>query len=222
MNESTTEFIDFQYTKQTDTELHYRSNLFYETLNKRRTIREFSTEKFDKKVLENILMAASTAPSGAHKQPWTFCIVENPELKSKIRQAAEKEEFENYHGRMTTEWLNDLKKFGTNHIKSFLEDAPYLIVLFKRLYEFGDEKTKSNYYVNESVGIACGMLLSAIHYSGLVALTHTPSPMNFLAEILQRPKNERAFLLIPVGFPKENTSVPNLKRKSLEDICVWY
>ena len=167
-------------------------------------------------------MTANSAPSGANKQPWFFAIVESKEMKKKIREAAEKEEFENYHGRMSEEWLADLKKFGTNHIKEFLEVAPYLVVVFKQVYSIHNGEKHNNYYVNESVGIATGLFLSAIHNAGLVSLTHTPSPMNFLAEVLERPKNERAFLLIPVGFPKESTQVPNIERKSLDEISKFY
>jgi len=183
----------------------------------------FSDKEVPLQVMENIIMAASTAPSGAHKQPWSFCLVSNPGLKAKIRKAAEAEEYENYHGRMSEEWLADLQPFDTNWHKPFLETAPYLIVLFKKAYDLDDDGQKSkNYYVNESVGIAAGFLLTAIHYAGLVALTHTPSPMNFLRDILERPANERPFLLIPVGYPAKDAKVPVLERKSKEDILFYY
>jgi nitroreductase len=188
----------------------------------RRTVRDFSSEPIPLKVIENIIMAASTAPSGANKQPWTFCVVTDLSLKSKIREAAEKEEYESYNNRMSEEWLEDLSHLGTDWKKPFLEDAPALIVVFRRPYELVDGKKRQNYYVLESVGIACGFLLEAIHYSGLVALTHTPSPMNFLTSLLQRAENEKPFLLIPIGFPKEETMVPDIKRKSKNEVIVNY
>lgn len=151
-----------------------------------------------------------------------FCAISNSDLKSKIREAAELEEYENYHGRMTEEWLEDLKKFGTDWHKPFLEIAPWIIVLFRKTYDIDDGIKKKNYYVQESVGIACGMLITAIHEAGLVTLTHTPSPMNFLAKILNRPENEKPFLLLPVGYAAEEATVPDLQRKSLDDIAVFY
>ena len=198
------------------------SREFYNWLNTRRTVREFSDKPVPKEVIENIVMAASTAPSGAHKQPWTFCAISNPQMKKLIREAAEKEEYENYHGRMTEEWLKDLEPFETDWNKPFLEIAPWLIVVFRRIYEIENGVKKNNYYVNESVGIATGMLLTAIHHTGLVALTHTPSPMNFLGKILNRPENEKPFLLLPVGFPAENCKVPDLKRKKKEEVIAFY
>lgn len=195
---------------------------FHEMMEKRRSIREFSDRPVDRKVIEEIILAASTAPSGAHKQPWTFCAVQSAEIKSKIREAAEKEEYENYHGRMTDRWLKDLEPFGTDHIKPFLEIAPWLIVVFKRSYELVDGQKVNNYYSNESVGLATGMLLTAIHQAGLCSLTHTPSPMNFLAKVLDRPENEKAFLLIPVGYPTDDIQVPDLTRKGIDDVAVFY
>jgi nitroreductase len=192
-------------------------------MNKRRSVREFSDKAVPMEVIENIIKTASSAPSGAHKQPWTFCVVRNPDIKKQIRTAAEKEEYINYNGRMSEEWLDDLKVFGTDWHKPFLEIAPYLIIVFKKAYDLNDNGEKlKNYYVNESVGIACGFLISAIHQAGLITLTHTPSPMNFLEKILNRPKNERAFLLLPVGYPAENAEVPVLKRKDLEEVMKVY
>lgn len=213
-----------EYTKETysEAEMLKRSREFYEWMDTRRTVRDFSDQQIPKEVIENILLAASTAPSGAHKQPWTFCVVTNPDLKKQIRVAAEKEEYDSYNGRMTEEWLEDLAPLGTNWEKPFLEVAPALIIVFKRAYEFVDGKKKNNYYVTESVGLATGFLLAAIHNAGLVALTHTPSPMNFLCKLLSRPENERPFLLIPVGYLANNTQVPDLKRKTLEQIDVFY
>ncbi len=212
----------YHHFKFSEKEMKLRSEDFYEWMDKRRTVREFSDENFDMSIIEHIVKAASTAPSGANKQPWTFCVVRHPAIKKKIREAAEKEEFDSYNGRMSNEWLKDLEPLGTNWQKPFLETAPYLIVVFKRIYELEEGGHKhQNYYVQESVGIACGFLLAAIHEAGLVALTHTPSPMNFLSEILNRPENERAFLIIPVGKPVE-TFVPKIERKPLDEIMVVY
>ena len=204
-------------------EMIQRSDDFHNWLDLRRSVREFSDQWVPKEVIENIMQAASTAPSGAHKQPWTFCAVSDPELKSKIREAAEKEEKESYEHRMGERWKNDLAPMATDMHKPFLEIAPWLIIVCKRAYEYAEDGTKqNNYYVNESVGIACGMLIAAIHNAGLVTLTHTPSPMRFLTQLLDRPDNERAFLLLPVGYPKEPVYVPDLKRKGLEEISVFY
>ncbi len=196
---------------------------YFEWLDKRRSVRDFSEKEVPKEVIENIIKTASTAPSGAHKQPWTFCAISNSGLKTKIREAAEIEEKENYSGRMSESWIKDLAPLGTTVEKPFLEEAPWLIVVFKRVYEIEEDRKKhNNYYVNESVGIACGMLISAIHNAGLVTLTHTPSPMNFLTKALERPENERAFLLLPVGYAQDPVYVPNIKRKPLEDVAVFY
>lgn len=202
--------------------MRQRADDFYRFMDKRRSLRVFSDKPVPKDVIENLIRTASTAPSGAHQQPWTFCAVSSPDIKSKIREAAEKEEYENYHGRMSDRWLKDLEPFGTDHIKPFLEIAPWLIIVMKRSYELADGEKKNNYYATESVGIATGFLLAAIHNAGLVALTHTPSPMNFLSKVLGRPENERPFLLIPVGYPVDNAEVPNLKRKQLDEVAVFY
>ena len=216
-------FVSYSHETYPEDEILFRSRAFYEWMNKRRTVREFSDKAVPREVIENILLTASTAPSGAHKQPWTFCVVKDRVIKAEIRQAAEKEELESYENRMSEEWLEDLKPFQTDWQKPFLETAPYLIVVFKKAYDaLPDGKKRNNYYVNESVGLACGLLLAAIHHAGLVALTHTPSPMNFLIKILKRPENERPFLLIPVGYPLPETYVPKLERKSLQEISVFY
>ncbi|WP_375578825.1 nitroreductase family protein [Marivirga tractuosa] len=199
-----------------------KSEEFYLSMNKRRSVRDFSKQNIPKEVIENIVKTASTAPSGAHKQPWTFCIISNPDLKSKIREAAEKEEYESYQNRMSEQWLKDLEPIGTDWEKPFLETVPYIIVVFKKIYDEEEGQKKTNYYVNESVGIACGFLIAAIHQAGLATLTHTPSPMNFLTEILERPKNERPYLLLPVGYPAEETYVPKLERKGLEEVAQFY
>ena len=208
------------YSKE---EMIHRSRTFYQWLDQRRSVREFSDRPVPKEVIENILKAASTAPSGAHKQPWTFCAVSDPNLKTQIRKAAEKEEKESYEHRMGERWKNDLAPMATDMHKPFLEIAPWLIIVCKRPYEISqDGSKKNNYYVNESVGLACGMLIAAIHKAGLVTLTHTPSPMKFLTQLLNRPENERAFLLLPIGYPKDPVYVPDLKRKELDEIAVFY
>ncbi|MEQ6119728.1 nitroreductase family protein [Reichenbachiella sp. MALMAid0571] len=207
----------------TDNEIIEKSIGFYQWLETRRTVRDISSESIPCEVIENIVMSASTAPSGAHKQPWTFCVVSDSEIKKEIREAAEKEEYESYNGRMSDRWKGDLAPIGTDWKKPFLEEAPYLIVAFKRVYEIDEEgKKHNNYYVNESVGIACGLLIAAIHNAGLVTVTHTPSPMNFLQRILKRPENERPFLLLPVGKSKGEVYVPNLKRKEKEEVIKFY
>lgn len=215
-------FISYQALQFSEAEMLQRSRDFYELLDKRRTVRDFSDKPVPKEVIENIIMTASTAPSGAHKQPWTFCVVADPKIKSEIRKAAEEEEYINYHGRMSDEWLEDLAPLGTDEHKPFLETAPYLIVVFKKVYDLITGEKRKCYYVNESVGLACGMLLAAIQNAGLVALTHTPSPMNFLQKILDRPDNEKPFLLIPVGYAADEVQVPDLVRKTKDDIIVYY
>ena len=204
-------------------EMLERSASFLQWMDSRRTCRYFSDKPVDKAVIENIIIAASTAPSGAHKQPWTFCVVSNPEMKRQIRIEAEKEEYESYNGRMPDEWKKDLLPLQTDWKKEFLEIAPYLIIVFKKSYDFGAEGKKTNtYYGTESCGIACGFLLAAIHHAGLVALTHTPSPMNFLSKILNRPVNEKPFLLVPVGYAADECWVPDIKRKALNEIAQFY
>ncbi len=213
------------YTKKTFelNEMLERSSAYYKWLDGRRSLRTFSDKPIDKAVIENIILSASTAPSGAHKQPWIFCAVNNPTIKSQIRKAAEEEEYTNYNGRMTEDWLKDLEPFATDWHKPFLEIAPWLIIVFKKTYDVEEDGSKQkNYYVNESVGLATGFLLTAIHNAGLVALTHTPSPMNFLQKILDRPENEKPFLLIPVGYPTQDATVPDLTRKPLADIAQFY
>lgn len=223
MEETPFSFVPYQGTQFEPAEMLKRSEAYYQWMDQRRTLREFSDRPVSLAVIENIVMTASTAPSGAHKQPWTFAIVADPAIKAKIRQAAEQEEYENYHGRMSEEWLEDLLPFATDWHKPFLELAPYLIVVFRKAYDLLPDGTqRKNYYVQESVGIACGMLLAAIHHAGLVALTHTPSPMNFLQNILQRPENERPFLLIPVGYPADDAQVPNLQRKEKANVMTIY
>jgi iodotyrosine deiodinase len=214
--------IRYQREQPSEEELIQNSRNYYQLMNGRRTVREFDTRPIPLEVIENIVLTASTAPSGAHKQPWTFCIVSDSEIKRKIRIAAEEEEKISYSGRMPENWKADLKPLGTNWEKPFLEDAPYLIVVFKQSYGLADGEKIQHYYVSESVGIACGFLIAAIHQAGLVAVTHTPSPMNFLSSILERPANEKPFLLVPVGYSKEESYVPAIERKSLEKIIVRF
>jgi len=220
MNNTT--FIPYQALRYTEGKMMVRADDFYALMDHRRTVREFSTRPVPLQLIEQIIRIAGTAPSGANKQPWTFCIISDPMIKMKIREAAENEEQENYNGRMPQEWLDDLAALGTDWQKPFLETAPCLIAVFRKSYDLVNDTKRKNYYVQESVGIACGFLIAAIHYVGLVCLTHTPSPMNFLQDILQRPENEKPFLLIPVGYPADEVSVPAIYRKPLEDIAVFY
>jgi len=215
-------FIPYKLPNYSSEELLKRSKEYLKFFEDRRTVREFSDKDIPKEVIENIIKTASTSPSGAHKQPWTFCAVSSKEIKRKIREAAEKEEYESYTKRMPDEWLKDLEPFQTDWHKPFLETVPWIIVVFKKAYDLKDGKKTNNYYVNESVGLACGFLLNAIYHCGLAALTHTPSPMNFLSKVLNRPENERPFLLIPVGYLANDAQVPDLKRKSVEEVSVFY
>jgi iodotyrosine deiodinase len=196
---------------------------FCASMQRRRTVRDFSNEPVPFHLIEAAVRTAASAPSGANQQPWKFVVVSDPEVKRKIRIAAEDEEREFYERRAPQEWLDALAPLGTDWRKPFLETAPYLIVVFRIDYGIskdsdGNEQKYKHYYVSESVGIAVGMLLSAVHLAGLVALTHTPSPMAFLSELLHRPKNERAFMLIPVGFPAEGAMVPAIRRKTLNEV----
>ncbi|MEO1518216.1 MAG: nitroreductase family protein [Bacteroidota bacterium] len=216
-------FIPYQARQYDEETMIQRVNDYYEYMELRRSIRVFSDKAVPKSVIEKLIMTASTAPSGAHKQPWTFCAVSDPAVKSAIRKAAEKEEYAGYNGRMSDEWLEDLKPFGTDWHKPFLEIAPWLIIVFKKAHDIGEEGQKlKNYYVTESTGLASGFLLAAIHQAGLVALTHTPQPMKFLQKVLNRPDNERPFLLIPVGYPAEGVEVPDLHRKGPDEVIVYY
>ena len=187
---------------------------FKQSMSSRRSVREFSTAAVSKEKIESMISLAASAPSGANKQPWHFVAVENPSIKKQIRASAEQEEKLFYQGRASDKWLKDLEPFGTNWQKPFLEDAPWLIIVFRKNFNVTESGEKAkNYYVQESVGIACGFLIAAIHLAGLSTLTHTPSPMGFLSEILGRPKNEKPFLLLPVGYPKKGTKVPDITKK---------
>lgn len=214
-------FIRYDYLKFPSDEQLKRAREFFELCNRRRTVRHFSSRTVSRELLDTLIRTAGTAPSGANKQPWRFIVVTDPELKRKIRIAAEKEEKQNYERRMSQEWLNDLAVLGTDWHKECLETAPALIAVFSVEYEKEDGRIRRNYYVKESVGLAVGFLILAIHNAGLVSLTHTPSPMHFLQELLNRPSNERPFVLIPVGYPAEDVMVPNIQRKPLDQISVW-
>lgn len=212
-------FIPLEFQQITDeAEQIRRAQEFYENLNRRRTVREFSDENVPFELIEKAILTAGTAPSGANMQPWRFVVVTDAETKRKIREAAEREEFESYHTRMSDKWLRRLAPLGTDEHKPFLEIAPVLIVVFRITSISENGETEPTYYSQESVGIAVGMLLAALHNAGLATLTHTPSPMKFLQEILGRPKTEVPFVLIPVGYPAENAKVPDIKRKPLEEI----
>ena len=212
-------FQKLQFNLLPKTKMLNYSKSFLAKVSQRRSVRDFSDQVVPIEIITNAVKAAASAPSGANKQPWHFVIVNDPFIKKNIRLAAEKEEKAFYSYRASDEWLKDLESFETNWSKPFLEIAPSLIVVFKKVYDVRKKQRKKNYYVNESVGIACGILLTALHNSGLATLTHTPSPMGFLEKILKRPKNEKAFLLIPVGFPSKEAEVPRLTKKSFNNVC---
>jgi nitroreductase len=203
-------------------EMKRRAAELYRQLRKRRTVREFSERPVPREILEQCLLTAGTSPSGANQQPWHFVVVADPALKKRIREAAEAEEREFYGGRAPDEWLEALSPFGTDEQKPFLEEAPWLIVIFAQNHGIRADQSKvKHYYVTESVGIATGMLIAAVHNAGLVSLTHTPSPMGFLNEILGRPSHERAFLILVVGYPKKDARVPKITRKDLPEIATF-
>ena len=210
-------FKKLLFNRISQEEMARASSNFLSLMHYRRSVREFSDQDIPIEVIKNIVSAAAAAPSGANKEPWYFSIVSDPVVKHEIRIRAENEEKAFYTHIAPASWLEDLNKFGTDWHKEFLDIAPYLIIVFKQIYDLQNGEKYKNYYVNESVGIACGILLTAIHSAGLVALTHTPSPMGFLEKACKRPPNERAFLLIPVGYPDDNAKVPDLKKKQFSD-----
>ncbi|MBW2608892.1 MAG: nitroreductase family protein [Deltaproteobacteria bacterium] len=210
------------YIEYPEGEMKRRSKAFYEDMQRRRTIRQFSDRPVPREIIENCLRTAGTAPSGANMQPWKFVVVEDLTLKKQIRQAAEKVEHEFYSRRAPDEWLHSLAPLGTSAQKPFLETAPYLIAIFSQLYGMGPDGEKiKHYYVLESVGIATGILISAIHNASLVSLTYTPSPMKFLNRILDRPANERPFMILVVGYPAKDVTVPDISRKMFDDIAMF-
>lgn len=211
-----------QYHAYPPDEMQRRAAEFFADVRRRRTVRDFSDRPVPRDIIENCLRAAGTAPSGANQQPWHFVVVSDPHIKRQIREAAEAEERAFYSGRAPEEWLNALSHLGTDANKPFLENAPYLIVIFAQNYGLGPDGEKvKHYYVSESVGIATGLLITAIHHAGLASLTHTPSPMSFLSDILGRSANERAFLILVVGYPADDAQVPEISKKSLDEIATF-
>ena len=208
------------YREVPEEEMRRRAEEFYREMDRRRTVRQFSSRPVPREVIENCIRVAGTAPSGANLQPWKFVVVADPGMRRRIRVGAEEEEREFYSHRAPKEWLQALEPLGTDHEKPFLESAPILIVIFAEMYGLGEDGVRrKRYYTVESVGLATGLLIGAVHRAGLVSLTHTPSPMKFLNPILGRPENERPFLLLVVGFPAEGVQVPDIRRKSLKEIA---
>jgi len=214
-------FVPLVHQRRSLEESQARAATFYADMNRRRTTRQFSTEPVPRELIEFAIRTAGTAPSGAHQQPWTFVAVADPALKQQIREAAEREEHDFYHGKAPQEWIDALLPIGTDEHKPHLTDAPWVVVLFRQAYGLVDGVKKTYYYTDESCGIAAGFFIAAIHGMGLVTLTHTPNPMGFLRDLLGRPKNEKAMLVMPVGYPAPGATVPDLARKSLADIAVW-
>jgi nitroreductase len=215
--------VPLQFERRHDKESRFRGSAMLESLRRRRSVREFSPDPVPRFLIELAIATAATAPSGANRQPWQFVAVSDPATKARIRQAAEAEEREFYEGgRATEEWLEALAPLGTGWRKPFLEIAPWLVVVFKQTHGVADDGSKiANYYVSESVGIACGLFINAVHHMGLATLTHTPQPMRFLNEILDRPSNERPYILFPVGYPADDCRVPVITKKSLDDLVTW-
>lgn len=210
------------WTELPQAEMLQEAAAFLERMRRRRTVRDFSDRPVPREVVEHCLLAAGTAPNGANRQPWHFVVVGDPEVKRRIREAAEEEEREFYAGRAPREWLDALDQLGTDEHKPFLERAPWLVAIFAESYEVApDGRHLKNYYVTESVGIATGMLITAFHHAGLVTLTHTPSPMKFLNGVLGRPSNERPFLILVVGYPAEGATVPEITKKPIGDIATF-
>ncbi len=213
-------FVPLRFHEYRPEEMLRRSEEFYAEMDRRRTVRHFSDRPVPGAIVKNAIRTAGTAPSGAHKQPWTFVLVGDPEAKARIREAAEAEEKESYERRMPQEWLDDLAPLGTDWRKPFLTTCPWLIVVMAQTYATTPRGLAKHYYVLESVGIATGFLLAALHHAGLATLTHTPSPMGFLREILERPQEERVFLVVATGYPAPDCQVPDLVRKPLEELLV--
>jgi iodotyrosine deiodinase len=215
-------YVPLEFARLPKSEMLERAESFYGSMNARRSVRFFSSDPVPKKLIELAILTAGTAPSGAHMEPWTFVAIDSADLKARIRAAAEAEELETYSRRLSDEWRGALAPLGTDHVKEHITDAPWVVVLFKQKYGINpDGSHRKHYYVTESVGIAAGLFMAALHNMGLVTLTHTPNPMRFLADILERPKNEEAMLLFPVGFPSVDAVVPDLQRKHLEEIVQW-
>ena len=219
----TYEFIDhIDYQRLPENEMIKRAKDFYAQMKKRRTVREYSDEHVPREIIEQCILTAGTAPNGANKQPWHFVVVSDPEIKKQIRYEAEKVEADFYNKKAPDYWLDDLAPLGTDEHKEYLETAPYLIVIFAQKHKVDESgELEHHYYINESVGIATGMLITAIHNAGLVSLTHTPKPMFFLRDILNRPKHETPFLILTVGYPKDGAKVPMITKKPLEEIATF-
>ncbi len=214
--------IPYEFEPLPEEEMRARAEAFYDKMEARRSVRDFSDRLVPRELIERAIQTASTAPSGAHMQPWTFVAVGDPELKRRIREAAEEEERTSYGGRMSEEWLEALEPLGTDADKPFLENVPWIVVLFAQRTGFREDGSKrKHYYVQESCGIAAGFFIAALHEMGLATLTHTPSPMRFLSELLERPSNEAPYILFPVGYPADNATVPDFQRKPLESVAVW-
>lgn len=214
-------FVEHQIPQYDPTEQQQRADAFLELMQQRRSVRTFKSDPVPRELIEVAIETASTAPSGAHMQPWKFVLVGDPAVKAQIRQAAEQEERTNYDGRMNDEWQDALAHLGTHWQKGYLETAPWLVVVFEERYGINDDGSRRHhYYVKESVGIACGLFIAALHNVGLATLTHTPSPMAFLSKLLGRPANERPFVLFPIGFPTDDAQVPELLRKPLEEVLI--
>lgn len=215
-------FIPYRRDRLSDDEASRRAASFYEMMNERRSVRDFSSDPVPRELIEQAIRTASTAPSGAHRQPWRFVVIGDPDIKRQIRIAAEAEEKKSYEERMPDEWLEALAPIGTTWQKPFLETVPWIVVAFEELYGFDEDGNKrKNYYVRESTGLACGLFIAALHNMGLSTLTHTPSPMGFLRDILGRQKNERPYILFPVGYPAADATVPDFGRKPLEEVAIW-
>lgn len=215
-------FIPLRFSRRPLDESRARGHAFYEEMSRRRTTRHFSSEPVPRELVERAIQTAGTAPSGAHQQPWTFVAVSDPGIKTQIREAAEREEWAFYHGKAPSDWLDALLPLGTDEHKPHLTDAPWVVVLFRQAYGLDpDGKKRTYYYTEESCGIAAGFFIAAIHQMGLVTLTHTPNPMGFLRSLLGRPANEKAMLVMPVGYPAADARVPDLSRKALDEIVIW-
>jgi len=215
-------FIPYRPSRIPEHEVAERAELFYELMDGRRSVRMFSDDPVPREVIEQAIQTASTAPSGAHRQPWTFVLIGDPDVKRQIREAAEEEERTNYEGgRLPDDWRQALEPLGTDWHKEFLETVPWIVVLFEQRYGLdADGNRLKHFYVKESVGIACGMFIAAIHQMGLATLTHTPSPMAFLSKLLGRPENERPFAMLPIGYPADDAVVPDIRRKPLDEVIV--
>ena len=219
-----TDMIPYQLPPHSLAQAESQGQAFFQLMDHRRSVRHFSDRPVPRSLIACAIRTASTAPSGAHLQPWRFVAISDPQIKRQIRLAAEEEEYQSYEGgRMPPAWRDAIAPLGTNWQKPYLEIVPWIVVVFEELHRGEEDGTaKKNYYVKESVGLACGLFIASLHTMGLATLTHTPSPMAFLSRILGRPKNERPFILFPIGYPADDARVPNLRRKSLEEMSVWH